>query len=52
MTRTTVALAFAAAFAAASAPAMAQEKKTVLNLETAKKMAAACEAKAKPRAGR
>jgi uncharacterized protein GlcG (DUF336 family) len=31
----------------ASACAFAQEKKTVLNLETAKKMAAACEAKAK-----
>ena len=31
----------------ASASAFAQEKKTVLNLETAKKMAAACEAKAK-----
>jgi glc operon protein GlcG len=31
----------------ASASASAQEKKTVLNLETAKKMAAACEAKAK-----
>ena len=31
----------------ASTSAFAQEKKTVLNLETAKKMAAACEAKAK-----
>jgi glc operon protein GlcG len=37
----------AAALGFASASAQAQEKKTVLNLETAKKMAAACEAKSK-----
>jgi uncharacterized protein GlcG (DUF336 family) len=37
----------AVALGLASASAFAQDKKTVLNLETAKKMAAACEAKAK-----
>jgi glc operon protein GlcG len=37
----------AVALGLASASALAQDKKTVLNLETAKKMAAACEAKAK-----
>jgi glc operon protein GlcG len=42
MTRTTVALAFAAAFAAASAPTLAQQKKTVLSLDTARKMTQAC----------
>jgi len=42
MTRTTIALAIAAAIAAASAPALAQQKKTMLTLETAKKMTQAC----------
>jgi uncharacterized protein GlcG (DUF336 family) len=48
MTRTAVALAFAAAFAVASAPLMAQQKdkKTVLSLDTAQKMAQGCIAKA------
>ena len=46
MTRTAVALALAAAFAIASAPALAQQKKTVLSLDTAKKMAQACVDKA------
>jgi uncharacterized protein GlcG (DUF336 family) len=40
-------IAAAVALGLASASAFAQEKKTVLNLETAKKMATACEAKAK-----
>ena len=43
----TIVLATAIALGLASASALAQDKKTVLNLETAKKMAAACEAKAK-----
>jgi glc operon protein GlcG len=43
----TVVVAAAVALGLASASAFAQDKKTVLNLETAKKMAAACEAKAK-----
>ena len=46
MNRTAVALAFAAAFAVASTPLMAQQKKTVLSLDTAKKMAQACVDKA------
>ena len=37
----------AAALAMAATPLMAQDKRTVLSLETAKKMAAACEAMAK-----
>jgi len=37
----------AAGLALASQPLLAQDKKTVLNLETAKKIAAGCEAKAK-----
>src|SRR5690349_12439236 len=40
-------LPFAAALILAASPLMAQEKRTVLGLETAKKMAAACEALAK-----
>jgi glc operon protein GlcG len=40
-------IAAAVVLGVASASAFAQEKKTVLNLETAKKMAAACESKAK-----
>ena len=46
MTRTAVALALAAAFAVTAAPAMAQQKKTVLTLDTARKMAQACVDKA------
>jgi glc operon protein GlcG len=46
MTRTAVALAFAAAFAVGSGPLMAQQKKTVISLDTAKKMAQACVDKA------
>ena len=37
----------AAALALASQPLLAQDKKTTLNLDTAKKIAAACEARAK-----
>jgi len=40
-------LPFAAASILAASPLMAQEKRTVLGLETAKKMASACEALAK-----
>jgi glc operon protein GlcG len=47
MKNRTIVLAAAVALGLASASAFAQDKKTVLNLETAKKMAAACEAKAK-----
>ena len=47
MNRTITALAFASVLTVAAMPALAQEKKTVLTLETAMKMAAACEAKAK-----
>jgi uncharacterized protein GlcG (DUF336 family) len=47
MTRTAVALALVSAFAVAAAPAVAQQKKTVLALETAGKMAQACIDKAK-----
>ena len=46
MTRTAIALALATAFAVTAAPAMAQEKKTVLLLDTARKMAQACVDKA------
>jgi uncharacterized protein GlcG (DUF336 family) len=42
MIRTAVALAFTAAFTIAAAPAMAQQKKTMLSLDTARKMAQAC----------
>ena len=42
-----VLLPLAAALALTASPLMAQEKRTVLGLETAKKMAAACEALAK-----
>jgi uncharacterized protein GlcG (DUF336 family) len=46
MTRTAVALAFAAAFVVTSAPLMAQQKKTVLTLDTARKISQACVDKA------
>ena len=46
MTRTALALALAGAFAISTAPAFAQQKKTVLSLDTAAKMAQACVAKA------
>ena len=47
MIRTAIALALASAFTVAATPAMAQQKKTVLTLETAGKMAQACIDKAK-----
>ncbi len=46
MTRTAFALALAGAFAVGAAPAFAQQKKTVLSLDIAAKMAQACVAKA------
>ena len=46
MTRTTVAIALAATFAVASTPVLAQQKKTVLSLDTARKMSQACVDKA------
>ena len=47
MHRTITALSFVSVLTVAAMPVLAQEKKTVLTLETAMKMAAACEAKAK-----
>jgi uncharacterized protein GlcG (DUF336 family) len=46
MTRTAIALALATAFTVTTAPAMAQQKKTGLSLDTARKMAQACVDKA------
>jgi len=47
MKRTTLLCALAASIGLAGTSALAQEKRTILTLETAKKMAAACEQKAK-----
>lgn len=46
MTRTALAFALAGAFAVSAAPAFAQQKKTVLSLQTAQKIAQACVDKA------
>jgi len=46
MTRITIGIALAAAFAVASSPLLAQQKKTVLSLDTARKMSQACVDKA------
>ena len=47
MKRTTLLCALAVSIGVAGTSALAQEKRTILTLETAKKMAAACEQKAK-----
>ncbi len=47
MNRTITALSFVSVLTVAAMPVLAQENKTVLTLETAMKMAAACEAKAR-----
>ena len=47
MKRNALTLAFAATLGAAAASSMAQQQQTMISLDAAKKMAAACEAKAK-----